>query len=517
MASLYQLPLSPASSGPVPAGPVDPPPYSQPLIQGFAGTAFVYPVSAFGQVWDSGGNPVTDDMSLNQALLQYNSVLLAPNAVYQLKTSVHVPATARLGGPGWGLATIQPGPGFAPDASGGILSVDGPASDIGKFIIAGGASGAYAANPAVTGAIVIQPGAQYTSLHDLAFSAVNGWEISYTGPAAPSTATIIGTVIRTIRGFQTRQGMHFKGGAATGFTGQVKLTDLQHGQLGGDVLFLEDFTDVGIKDHNCSVTPASGAAGLHIKGACAYVNGTGLDLGVFPAGAATGACLLIENSANGSPVNVHLWGEVQSGLYGFQITGAADQIYLYLKSHGNQSHGGLVQGSGDIYILDSTFDANNVSAAANIYDLEWTGTSPVRVSRCLFKTAVGGGGVANPMDFTGAGPGAVTDCECLGTGTTSVNVFGTEPAHTRNVTPYNPHGAAAIAVPATTVPTPARAFDMYFTFTSTGSAGTSIQVSGSAPGPSIPVAIGTTIMVPSGQTLTPTYTGTPPAWSVYGN
>jgi hypothetical protein len=110
--------------------------------------------------------------------------------------------------------------------------------------------------------------------------------------------------------------------------------------------------------------------------------------------------------------------------------------------------------------------------------------------------------------YTGGAPGTKysTNGATLGIGAEYL-VF-------RNCYGINPAGTQAISVPATTVATTPLPFDAIFYVTAAAGGGVTLAISG-GPTITVPASAVVPVLVPAGQTLTPTYTSAP-TWVVEG-
>jgi len=457
----------------------------------------VYPATTYAPIVASGDTTGATDTLLIQAILGGpNPVLRFGTGTFYYNATLTVPANARLGVSGWGAATLKAASPFTFDASAAMINVTGAHAEIAGFQHLGGPSATFGSNPAGN-FIQLQPGAQYTNIHDLGIYYQNGWEIEYAGGAG--AGNIIGTMMRTLQRFQNKAGIHLKGSSASSWNGQVQITDVQAGQITGDSLFIEDIQDISVKGYNDSVVGAGGGAALHVKGNCSAILLANMDLGQFPntgGNLPTIPTVLVEDSANGSPNGVLLnGGIVQQGISGIRVTGGATRFMVKgLRIVQNQQHGLDQQGTGFATRVVDCFFSSNGQAAGTFYEVSWSGTGTGAVRRCDFRTAqgaAGGGQVTAVGDFSGAGSNVeFDDNEIAGSGFTVANTFSANtPKFARRNKNYNPTGAVAITVPASGTAAAGRAFDMMFVVAASAAAGCALIGAGS---PTRSFAAGTT-------------------------
>lgn len=461
----------------------------------------------------------TDDTANIKAALAAGLCLLGPGNFKYSATLTLGTSGAKLLGLSWGNTTLTALAGFAFDSSAAMINVTADHCEIGNFKHVGGPNSgsinSYVSNPAGN-AIQLQPGAQYTDVHDLAFYSQNGQDLAYVGGAG--AANIIGTMIRTIHQFQSKAGMSFTGSAGSNNNGQFQITDIQAGQISGHSLELIDIQDVSVKGYNDSVVGASGGSALHVRGICSAVRVLNCDLGQFPntgGNLPTTPTVLIEDSGNGSPNGIYLDPIViQQGVVGVRITGGANRVEI---SGGrivqNQNQAIDNQGTGFGHLFQNIHFSGNGQAAGTTAEVVWSSTAAGKVKECRFDTPQGAsaGQVANAATFTGGGTQIADDNWFAGAGFTAANIFGTAPALASRNRTFNPVGSnipgGTPGVPASTGSTGTRAVDCQVALTA-GSSTCTVAVGGVTLA-TVPTAGLFTFRVPRGTTVTLTYANAP--------
>lgn len=471
-------------------------------------------------VTPSGDTSGAADTAAVQAVLNTGPVLvtLAPGDFY-FSTPLAM-STARQQLQGSGYATVCY---FAAGFTGtALITVTADRCTVRDLLIRG-ISTTISSNPAGNGIQISS--AQHTTVRDVLFQYVNGWGVQ----SLPAGATPnLDTMLDGVTGRNCAGGVHVKSTSAAGWQGQHFLANMQFQQIGSasnlDVFRFEDVYDVVGVNFNCGISNASTGSAMHLVGNCATIYLANLDLGCYPNSAAgTNDVWLIEDGANGHPVDVRVAGAVgQQGRYGLRVTGAAARLHFTaFRAFNNYHHGVSVEGTGsEIVFTDLACFQNGQAASGTNYDVNWAGTAAGAVTGAALSTAVVAAlsaGVQNPGNFNSASNVYAESWNCTGTGTTSANVFpsgSAAPAYVRRVVPWNPRGTTTVAVPASGSPVSARASDAFF-YVTAGASSCTMTVSG-GPAIVIPAAALGTVFVPAGQTVTPTYTNAP-TWVVYGN
>lgn len=360
--------------------------------------------------------------------------------------------------------------------------------------------------------------AQYCTISDIDSYYCNGYIIQAAGNA---TRGVQGLVINNIRGNKNGYGIHTLGHSASTYAIQAMISNIYMQQVSlGDVLLIEDSYDVQITSVNSAVvgSVASNASDLHIKGECASIFASSLDVGVYPSQPGLTPCILIEAGSNGTPSNIHINnGIVQEGSVGFSIAGT--QIFIsdfkiqYMGTHGVQ----IQSGSSGIIIKNCIFSLNGQTAGTN-YEVDILSTvAQIWISQNDFNTPRGSssGQVTAVGHHSSSSNGAKwEDNNFGGTGFTASQIFSTSPKYAFHNRNYNPFGSQSVAVPATTVATSGSPFERFFTITA-GATSCTIDVT-NASTVTIPANAVLTLFVPPGATVTPTYTNAP-TWVVFGN
>jgi hypothetical protein len=289
----------------------------------------------------------------------------------------------------------------------------------------------------------------------------------------------------------------------------------------GDVLLIEDSYDVQISQINTAITggASSNASNLRIKGACASIFATNLDVGSFPTQPASTPAITIESGTNGTPENVHIYnGIVQVCSVGFLIS-AGTHIYITdFKIQSMGTHGITITSGSSIQIKSCIFSLNGQTAGTN-YEINCqSNSSPIWISQNDFNTPRGSssGQVTAVGQHGSFSNGAEwIDNNFGGTSFTASTIFATTPKYAFRNRGYNPFGSQSVSVPASGAAAGGAPYERYFTITASASGSCSIVVSNGAT-VTIPISGMTTLFVPPGSTVTPTYTNAP-TWTVYGN
>lgn len=360
--------------------------------------------------------------------------------------------------------------------------------------------------------------AQYCSISDIDSYYCNGYIIQAAGNA---TRGVQGLMINNIRGNKNGYGIHTLGHSGSTYAIQAMITNIYMQQVSlGDVILIEDSYDVQINSVNSAVvgSVASNASDLRIKGACASIFASSLDVGVYPTQPGLTPCILIESGSNGTPSNIHINnGIVQEGSMGFSITGT--QIFIsdfkiqYMGTHGIQ----IQSGSSSIIIKNCIFSLNGQTAGTN-YEIDiLSTTAPIWITQNDLNTPRGSssGQVTAVGHHSSSSNGARwQDNNFAGTGFTASTMYSTSPKISSNNRNYNPFGSQSVSVPATGVATSGSPHDRFFTITA-GATSCTIDIT-NAGTVTIPANAVLTLFVPASATVTPTYTNAP-TWVVFGN
>ena len=384
-----------------------------------------------------------------------------------------------------------------------------------KFI--GGPNNTASPNPAAN-MIEIQA-AQYCSIQNIDSEFVNGYIVRAEGTASRG---IQGLILSNIRGNRNGYGVYLLGNAASSYNVQALLFNIYMQQVSiGDVVLLEDCYDVQLTQINAAVTgsASSNASNLRIRGACASIFASNIDVGSYPVHPAATPAITIESNSNGTPENIHLNnGIVQDCAVGILMS-AGTHVYIsdfkiqYMGTHGIQ----ITSGS-SVQIKSCIFSLNGQTAGTN-YEINCLSNgSPIWISQNDFNTPRG---TASAQVMAVGQHGSFSngaewiDNNFGGTGFTASTIFGLTPKYAFRNRGYNPFGSQSVAVPASGVSAGGAPYERYFTITASASSGCSVVVSNGTT-VTIPASSMITLFVPPGASVTPTYTNAP-TWTVYGN
>ena len=418
-------------------------------------------------VTPSGDTSGTTDSLAVQALLSSGgvSVTLAPGTFYFASPVNLLHSSQSVRGSGVWSTSVLITTGFAGSAPSG--SFLGPAafqiwrqggfqqgcqiSDM--FIGVGGGS--------LTG----YPAANAVNIYGVVENVISNLHVGMNGygieSIASSSSANYGTIIRGLQANAGAAGVHIKSISAQSWGAQHFLTDINLQSVGVatgpaanlDCLFFEDCWDVLSENVNAAISDASTGSTLHIKGKIATCYGTNLDLGCYPNGSGTNSVILIEDSSNWSPEDVHLVnGVAQQGFTGMTITGGAYQSrFVNYRFYNNYADGADVTGTGsDLRFINCTFRQNGQAAAGTIYDLNWSGTATGSVTGSDFASPiVGGGTIGVQYSVAMATAGQLvpfTDAYFTASGETTANNFTNLPVYVsqRDITPALVRGSENI-------------------------------------------------------------------------
>lgn len=465
------------------------------------------------------GNGTTDDTaSINSAIAAVNSasggVLYLPIGTYIISSPLTTPVSYTvIRGDGMGTRLK-----LASSWSGAqVFNLTNSNVTITALTFIGGPNNTASPNPAAN--MIQITAAQYCSITDIDSYYCNGYVIQAEGNA---TRGVQGLMCTNIRGNKNGYGIHTKGHSGSTYAIQGMFTNIYFQQTSlGDVLLIEDSYDVQINQVNSAVTGdrVSNASDLRIRGECASIFATSLDIGMYPTQPGATACITIESGPNGTPSNIHLaQGIVQEGLIGILIS-AGTQIFIsdfkvqYSGTHGIQ----IGSGCSSIIIKNCIFSLNGQTAGTN-FEIDCVSTtSPIWISQNDFNTPRGSGSgqvTAVGRHASSSNGAKWEDNNFGGTGFTASQIFSTTPKYAFRNRNYNHFGSQNVSVPASGVATSGAPFERFFTITA-GATSCTIDISNGST-VTIPANAIVTLFVPPSATVTPTYTNAP-TWTVYGN
>ncbi|MEP7167531.1 MAG: glycosyl hydrolase family 28-related protein [Candidatus Woesebacteria bacterium] len=474
----------------------------------------VFSVKDYGAV----GNGSTDDTAaINSAIAAANAtsggIVFFPLGTYIVSSGLTTPVSYTII-KGVGMGSVIK---LASSWSGSqVFNLTNSNVTISSLTFIGGPNLTASPNPATN--MIQLTAAQYCTISDIDSYYCNGYIIQAAGNA---TRGVQGLMITNIRGNKNGYGIHTLGHSGSNFAIQAMINNIYMQQVSlGDVILIEDSYDVQISQVNSAVvgSVSSNASDLHIKGECASVFASSLDIGAFPTQPAATPIVLIEAGSNGTPSNIHISnGIVQEGLVGFSISGT--QIFIndfkiqYMGTHGVQ----IQSGSSSIIIKNCIFSLNGQTAGTNYEADILSTTAPIWISQNDFNTPKGtsSGQVSAVGHHSSSSNGAKwEDNNFGGTGFTASQMFSTSPKYAFHNRNYNPFGSQSVSVPASGVVANGAPFERFFMITA-GITSCTIDIT-NASTVTIPANSLVTLFVPPGATVTPTYTDAP-TWTVFGN
>jgi hypothetical protein len=274
-------------------------------------------------------------------------------------------------------------------------------------------------------------------IEDCEFWYINGWAFQALASTTDASGNPDGTMLSRLTIRQCAGGIHFLGNTVSGYAVNSFMSDIeiiQGGVTTGassnlDNILIEDSWDILISNLMSWMSSGTGSS-LHIKGNCAATFVQVLDA----LGPSTGPCVLIEDSANGSPQNVQIQsGVVQQGLIGLQIKGGATLVTLRtMRVINNQGHGISVESNQPgVNLFGLNFSTSGNSASGTNYDLNWSGSATGIVDQCRFSspiTAVGVAGVQASVNIAAGQNVRFMNDYFTGSGNSSANWFTATPS-----------------------------------------------------------------------------------------
>lgn len=463
------------------------------------------------------GNGTNDDTTPIQnainSVASAGGIVFFPAGTYKISAPLLL-SSQRIMLLGSGIATaIQAASGFV---GASMIAISADYASIKRLKIVGGPNNSSASNPAIVG--VSASAARYAIFTDLRFYYVNGWSIESIGGASVNN---VGYFMNDIHMEHCAQGVHMKGVSGSNYVGQAFLSGIHPEVIdNGDGILLEDINDIEIVNINGAVAGGAVAGNmLHIKGNCASIFVSNVDLGAI-AQSSVSAAILIESSANGSPSNVVLAsGVVQKCLNGISITDGSNIICRNMTFKSSYTDGASVSGAtvGTPLIFDGCVFQTNNQSNGTCYDINLshsTGFSHVRGCNLQSPVGSGAGNVTNPANDTNHRAYFFLT-HFSGTGTTPSNCFSSgTPQIVRSCPGYNPRGSITpAAIGASPFTGNASQNDISIVFTAIGGM-SDFKIGGVSLG--LPVA-NTSYRVPARQTFTITHNGTPPTYQWYAD
>lgn len=451
------------------------------------------------------GNGTTDDTTaiqntINAAQSAGGGTVFLPAGTYIVSSplSITQPGVKVLGA-GSNASTIRPSSGFSGAAIIAVTSANGTAiSDLGIVC----ANSTYSSNPAANGINVTT--SYVAMLSNLYVAFVNGWGVQVSTSAS---ATGYSPMLHNVFTTRCKGGIHILGVSPNTSIGAT-LTNCAGDQAqAAEAFLIEDAVDVQMV--NCGgYSVGSGIASVHVKGG-GFIYCTTGDFGA--SNATTGACFLLENSANTNLGSVAITATtVQKGSTGLLVNGGGNILVEGCHVYYNYGHGINLAGGSQIVIVGNTFINNNQNGAANTYDLLDNCFNPVIVQGNMFLSPAGSGVGQVAQAVKTVTQNAWYMNNVFG-GASGANAFSGTPAVARGNVGYNPVGSlAAPAVPASgTAQTNTLGVDA--TVFVTGGTVSAVAIGGTNTG-----LTSGTFRVPAGQTITLTYS-VAPTWTWFGD
>lgn len=397
----------------------------------------------------TGGGSVDDGPAIASALsgATIGQTLYLPTGNFLVNSATAMTLAVpglRIVGAGPKSTVITIGPSFSGSQ---VFTLGAEGCAVENLTIAG-ASSTTSSNP-VANAFSLT-GSRFCRIMNCEFQYVNGWcveSIAQSGNAGFATMLCNLSSYKTCAG-----GIHIKSYSGVNYGAQFFLSNLNFQQVGFggvsstsnlDAFFFEDCFDIMGVNFNAGISDAGTGSTMHIKGNCATIYLTNMDLGCFPnAASATNSVWLIEDNASAqSPQDIRIVNAVgQQGNIGFRITGGAKNIQCdNIRATNNYGHGFSIEGTGSsIDLIRVKCDSNGQGGAANsgtYYDINWPGTATGTVSGRLNSAvvSVGTNGVQHPVNANVGQQVRFDGIVIDGTGATTSNAFTQQPAYIRQV------------------------------------------------------------------------------------
>jgi hypothetical protein len=382
-----------------------------------------------------------------------------------------------------------------------------------------GASTTVTSNP-VADAIQLV-GQQRCRIRDVFFQYVNGWAIDAQGSASRGSLDLM---IRGIVARNCAAGIHCLGVTGSSFLGEYFLTDLQMQQMGAttggsanlDALLIEDISDVLVQGVNIGTASGTTAGAIHVKGACATVKLTNVDVGTNTA-ATVAPAIFVESGTNGTPGDVTIInGGAEGGVATCRVDAGTDIVLTNFRVH-QAYNSGLVINGGEVLVIGCSMAANNQSGGTG-YDIDCSAmtTGNARFVACRTESSLGTatpGQVTNPV--AASSHGYFDNCYFIASNNAPSTVFAVgTPQRIKNCVGYNPRGSiTAPTIGASPFTSNTSQQDVLIIFTAVNTL-TAFKIGGTAT--SVLPVNGQAYFVPARSSLELDYSGAAPTWQWYG-
>lgn len=458
---------------------------------------------------------VTDTAAIQARLNLGGTVSLQPGTFYLSGSSPLNLTVASTKLTGSGAATIvQITAGFT-GASAIAITADGcHVTDLSIV----GASSTVTSNPAANGIEIT--GSQRCKIRDVFFQYINGWAVEAAGSASRGCLDLM---IRSIVARNCAAGIHCLGVTGSSFQGEYFLTDIQAQQMGvttgpnagKDALLIEDISDVLVQGVNIGTASSTLGGAIHVKGACATVKITNLDVGTNQA-ASVAPAVFIESGSNGTPSDVTVInGSAEGGVSTCRVDAGNDIVLTNLRVHQAYTTGLVVNG-GEVLAMACSMAANNQSGGTG-YDIDTSGMSSgnARFIGCRTETSLGTstpGQVTNPVSTSTHA--YFHNCYFIASNNTPSTVFTGTPQIIKGCVGYNPRGnITAPTITASPFTSNTSQQDILIIFTAVNTL-TAFKIATTAVGV-LPVT-GQAYFVPARSALELDYSGAAPTWQWFG-
>lgn len=436
-----------------------------------------------------------------------------PPGTFLLNSSTAL--TGPIKGTGMSLTTLKIGASFTGTAAVAVTTTD--AVEIADLGIVG-ASGTTTSNPACNGIEVT--GSGRVKIRDIWFKNVNGYCLEV---AATASKTCVDFMASRLVGRNCAGGVHALGVTGTSFLGELFFTDLQFQQMGVttgananlDVLLVEDITDVLVQGVNAGTAASATGCAIHVKGACATVKLTNVDVGANQASGVP-AAIFIESGTNGTPSDVSIInGGAEGGNAVCRVDAGNDIVLANFRMHQGFATGMIVNG-GDVRVMTCSMSSNN-QAGATGYDIDTSGMTAgsARFIGCQTESTLGTGTpgqVSNPVNTSTHA--YFFDCFFAASNNTPSQVFNGTPQQAVNCPGYSGRGLVTSPTVGASPFTPGSyQTPLMVIFTAVGGM-TDFAIAGTSVG--VPQA-GVPYYIAVRESITVTWATTAPTWIWLGN